>query len=83
MQVSLENDHLEGFLQARCELHPQAWCRSADLWRAYILWIEERQERYPLSRGVFIGHLKRHGCRADRAMSARIRRDITVVKKEA
>lgn len=35
------------FLDACCELHPRAWCRSADLWQAYRDWVKERQE--PLS----------------------------------
>jgi len=76
-----ENDPLQAFLDACCERHPRAWCRSADLWQAYTCWVEEHQERYPLSRGAFIALLKAHGCRADRTMAARIWRGIAVVKK--
>jgi len=76
-----ENDPLQEFLTACCELHPRAWSRSADLWEAYQWWAEKSQERYPLSRGAFITQLKRHGCRADRTMSARIWRGIALVKK--
>jgi hypothetical protein len=76
------SDPLQGFLEACCERHPRAWCCSADLWQAYKRWIEEQHERYPLSRGAFIAQLKRHGCRADRTMTARIWRGIAVVGKE-
>ncbi len=76
------NDPLRGFLEACCELHPDAWCRSADLWRAYEDRVEEYQERFPLSRGAFIAQLKAHGFRADRTTSARIWRGITLIKKE-
>jgi tetratricopeptide (TPR) repeat protein/DNA-binding XRE family transcriptional regulator len=80
--VPPEDDLLQGFLEACCELHPHAWCSSADLWQAYQHWGEERQERYPLSRGAFIAQLKAHGCCADRTMAARIWHGIAVVKKE-
>ncbi len=79
----LENDPLQEFLDACCELHPRAWCRSADLWQAYEDWVKERQELYPLSRRALIAQLKEHGCRADRTMTARIWRGIAMVKKEA
>ena len=77
------NDPLQAFLNAHCELHSRAWCRSAELWQAYQQWVEQHQERYPLSRGAFIAQLKTHGFRAERTMSARIWRGITLVKKEA
>jgi tetratricopeptide (TPR) repeat protein/DNA-binding XRE family transcriptional regulator len=80
--VPPEDDPLQGFLEVYCELHPHAWCSSADLWQAYQHWGEERQERYPLLRGAFITQLKAHGCRADRTMAARIWHGIAVVKKE-
>jgi tetratricopeptide (TPR) repeat protein len=79
---SCEGDPVQAFLAACCELHPRAWSRSADLWEAYQWWVETYQERYPLSRGAFMTHLKRHGCRAGRTMSARIWRGIAIVKKE-
>lgn len=78
-----KEDPLQAFLNAHCELHSQAWCRSAELWRAYQQWVEQHQERYPLARGAFIAQLKAHGCRAERTMSARIWRGIALVKKEA
>ena len=74
------DDPLQEFLSACCELHPRAWCRSADLWRAYEHWAEERQERFPLSRGAFITQLKAHGCRTDRTKIARIWRGIALLK---
>lgn len=77
-----ENDPLQAFLDAYCELHPHAWSRSSDLWEAYQCWVEQCQERHPLARGAFITQLKRHGCCADRTMSVRIWRGIALVKKE-
>lgn len=73
------NDPLQEFLDACCERHPLAWCRSADLWQAYERWMEKSQERYPLSREAFIAQLKAHGCRADRTKTARIWRGIVIV----
>lgn len=75
-------DTLQEFLDVCCELHPRAWCRSADLWQAYTQWVEDNQERYSLSRAAFIAQLKRHGCRADRTMTARIWRGIALIKNE-
>ena len=77
-----EHDRLQEFLDACCELHSHAWCRSADLWQAYQQWVEGQQERYPLSRGAFIAQLKAYGCRADRTNSARIWHGITLRKRE-
>ncbi len=77
---SPEDNPLEEFLTAYCNLHPRAWCRSTDLWQAYQQWAEAHQERYPLSRRAFIAQLKAHGCRADRTKTARIWRGIALVK---
>ncbi len=79
---SVNDDPLQNFLDACCELHPRAWCRSADLWQAYERWSRTYQERYPLSRTTFTQQLKALGCRADRTNSARIWRGITVVNRE-
>ncbi len=79
---TMEEDSFEAFLAACCELHPRAWCRSADLWQAYEHWGEDHQERYSLSRGAFIAQLKAHGCRADRINTARIWRGIDLVNEE-
>jgi len=73
------DDPLQAFLATRCELHPRAWCRSAELWQAYTRWAEEHQERYPCSRGAFLVQLKRHGFQADRTRRARIWRGIALV----
>lgn len=81
--VPSEDDSLQAFLDACCELHPRAWCRSADLWQAYTQWAEDHQERYPLSRRAFLAQLKAHGCRADRTMSSRMWRGIALVKPRA
>ncbi|HEY7415210.1 MAG TPA: tetratricopeptide repeat protein, partial [Ktedonobacteraceae bacterium] len=80
---SPQDDPLQGFLDACCELHPLAWCRSADLWRAYKGWVEEHRERYSLSRGAFIAQVKAHGGRADRTRRARIWRGIALVSKNS
>jgi len=73
---------LQGFLETRCERHPRAWCRSADLWQAYQQWAEAHQERYQLSRTAFTQQVKAAGCRTGRTNSARTWRGITVVKRE-
>ncbi len=65
-----KNDALQPFLAACCELHPRAWCRSADLWKAYEYWVQEHGERFPLSRHAFTAQLKAHGCWADRTNKA-------------
>ena len=80
---SLENDPLQEFLDACCELHPRAWCRTSNLWQAYEQWAEDCQERFPLSRRAFTAQLKASGCHADRTNTARIWRGITIVKKES
>ena len=79
---SSEDDPLQEFLEACCELHPRSWCRSADLWQAYQEWSENQHERFPLSRMAFTQQLKRAGCRTDRTNSARIWRGITLMKQE-
>ncbi len=76
------NDALQPFLDACCELHPRAWCRSADLWRAYERWVQEQQERFPLSRHAFTTQLKARGCCADRTNKARIWRGIGLLNQE-
>ena len=74
------DDPFQNFLDTCCNLHPHAWCRSADLWQCYQQWSREYQQRYPLSRGAFIVQLKAHGCRADRTKTARIWRGIALVE---
>jgi tetratricopeptide (TPR) repeat protein/transcriptional regulator with XRE-family HTH domain len=77
---SSENDSLQRFLNACCELHPCAWCRISDLWHAYEQWAGEHQERFPLSRRAFATQVKARGCRTDRTNTARIWRGITLMK---
>lgn len=77
-----ESDPLLEFLSACCELHPHAWCRSADLWEAYKRWVQQYQEHFPLSRHAFTMQLKAHGCRPDRTNTARIWRGIALMKQE-
>jgi tetratricopeptide (TPR) repeat protein/transcriptional regulator with XRE-family HTH domain len=76
---SAENDPLQAFLAACCELHPRAWCRSADLWNAYECWVQKYQEHFPLSRRGFTAQMKAHGYRADRTESARIWRGVSII----
>jgi tetratricopeptide (TPR) repeat protein/transcriptional regulator with XRE-family HTH domain len=80
--LTITNDPLQGFLEVLCEVHSRAWCRSANLWQAYLHWAKEQHERYPLTRGAFIAQLKVHGFFADRTRSARIWRGITLVNKQ-
>ncbi|WP_242527562.1 FxSxx-COOH system tetratricopeptide repeat protein [Ktedonosporobacter rubrisoli] len=77
----LESEALTAFLVACCDLHPQAWARSADLWRTYQQWVQEHQERFPLSRQAFTSYLKAHGCQAARTNSARIWRGIGIIDR--
>jgi tetratricopeptide (TPR) repeat protein len=72
---------LQAFLDTCCELHPRAWCRSADLWQTYGQWTQKQRELFPLSRRAFTTQLKAHGCRADRTRAARIWRGIALVSK--
>jgi hypothetical protein len=78
---ALADDSLQEFLEACCERHPHAWCRSAELWQSYEQWVAKCQERYPLSRGAFIAQLKEHGYRPDRTRTARIWRGIALMRK--
>jgi tetratricopeptide (TPR) repeat protein len=75
-----EDNPLQAFLDACCELHPRAWCRISDLWQAYEHWVGEQQERFPLSRRAFATQVQARGCRTDRTNTARLWRGITLVK---
>jgi tetratricopeptide (TPR) repeat protein len=74
----IESDSFQEFLIACCEVYPRAWCRSADLWRAYLCWTQKHQERFPLSRRTFAARLTAQGCSAARTNTARIWRGITL-----
>lgn len=71
-----ENEVLQEFLDACCELHPHAWCRVDELRHAYEQWTASAQKRVPLSRRAFVEQIQARGCRADRTSSARIWRGI-------
>jgi tetratricopeptide (TPR) repeat protein/transcriptional regulator with XRE-family HTH domain len=71
---------LQEFLDACCELHPRARCRSADLWQAYVHWAEEH-ERFPLSRRALTTQLKAVGCQTNRTSTARIWCGITIISE--
>jgi len=78
---SPQDDPLQGFLDACCELHPLASCRISNLWRAYEQWTATYQGRVPLSRRAFAEQLKARGCRTDRTSTARIWRGIALKDK--
>jgi len=73
-----ENDPLQEFLDACCDLHPLAWCRISALWQVYEQWTAFSQQRVPLSRRAFAAQVKAHGCCVDRTSTARIWRGITL-----
>lgn len=74
-----DNDHLQEFLDACCELHPLAWCPIRDLRQAYEHWTVSCQGRIPLPRRAFATQLKARGCQVDRTSTARIWRGIRLV----
>ena len=76
-----ENDHLQAFLDACCELYPLACCRISDLWQTYEQWTALSQGRIPLPRRAFVAQMKARGCRTDRTSTARIWRGITLANK--
>ena len=78
---SLEDDPVQVFLQACCELHPLAQSRISDLWHAYEHWNALQQNQVPLSRRAFAAQVKAHGCRVDRTSTARIWRGIKLVNR--
>jgi tetratricopeptide (TPR) repeat protein len=71
-----ENDPLQEFLGACCELHPLAWCRISALWQVYEQWTACSQQRVPLSRRVFAAQVKARGCCVARTSTSRIWRGI-------
>jgi P4 family phage/plasmid primase-like protien len=56
-----ESDPLAEFLEDRCQVDPQAWVASADLWRAYLAWAEGAGEKFTVSRRRFAEHLEARG----------------------
>jgi tetratricopeptide (TPR) repeat protein len=77
----VENDPMQDFLDACCELHPLAWCRIRDLRQTYEQWTASCQGRIPLSRRAFVVQMKARGCRVDRTSTARIWRGIRLRDK--
>ncbi|HEY7413607.1 MAG TPA: tetratricopeptide repeat protein [Ktedonobacteraceae bacterium] len=80
-QTLAEDDPLQEFLKACCELHPLAWCRISELWHAYEQWTASVQKRIPLSRRTFAAQVQARGCQVDRVSAARIWRGITLRDK--
>jgi tetratricopeptide (TPR) repeat protein len=72
------HDSFQKFLSTYCDLYPQAWSRSADLWRAYQQWIQDNDECHPLSQRRFLASLKERGCQPARTNTSRIWRGITL-----
>jgi tetratricopeptide (TPR) repeat protein len=79
--VPSEDDPLQEFLNACCELHPLAWCRISELRHGYEQWTASVQKRVPLSRRDFAAQIKARGCRADRTNKMRIWCGIRLVSK--
>ena len=76
-----EQDPLEGFLAACCELNPLAWCTIRELWDTYERWTATEQGCVPLPRRAFAALLQARGCRGDRTSTARIWRGIRPMGK--
>lgn len=75
-----EQDPLEAFLAACCELHPLAWCTIRELWDTYTRWTTAEQGCVPLPRRALAAQLKARGCRVDRTSTVRIWRGIRLVQ---
>ena len=60
-----ESDPLRDFLEEHCDLKPDLWCLSGDLWKAYEDWAESSGVD-PLSRTAFNGRLRDMGLKAGR-----------------
>jgi tetratricopeptide (TPR) repeat protein/transcriptional regulator with XRE-family HTH domain len=75
-----EQDPLEAFLAACCELHPLAWCTIRELWDTYARWTTAEQGCVPLPRRALAAQLKARGCRVDRTSTVRIWRGLRLVQ---
>jgi P4 family phage/plasmid primase-like protien len=58
-----DQDVLSPFINARCELRPEAVTSAADLWKAYKEWCEEERET-PMSRRMFGSKLRGKGLKS-------------------
>jgi len=74
------DDSIHEFLCNCCELHPHAWCRASDLWRAYEYWATAEHRCRPVPRRTFAAELKARGFHADRTNTARIWRGVTLIQ---
>jgi putative DNA primase/helicase len=73
-----EQDTLAGFIDDECIVHPDAWCKFADLYAAYTRWCEESNE-HPEKKRRFADRLTEHGYAADNgAKNVAIRRRIAL-----
>jgi len=73
-----EQDTLAGFVDDECIVHPDAWCKFADLYAAYTRWCEESNE-HPEKKRRFADRLTESGYAADNgARNVAIRRGIAL-----
>lgn len=61
LDYQIENDPLAEFIEARCTLGSSSCVSSALLWKVYLRWAEEVEEKHHLSRNNFGMALKGRG----------------------
>lgn len=70
---------LEDFLAACCVLHPNAFSSASGLWAAYLRWVQESGERFPVhTQKTFSRYLKLIRCIPYRTNKNRMWRGITL-----
>ncbi len=73
-----EMDTLAGFIDECCIVHPEAWCKFADLYAAYTRWCEESNEQ-PEKKRRFADSLTERGYVSDNGVkNVAIRRGIAL-----
>jgi putative DNA primase/helicase len=73
-----EMDTLAGFVDECCVVRPEAWCKFADLYTAYVAWCEESNE-HPEKKRRFADRLTERGFARDvGAQNTKIRRGIAL-----
>jgi putative DNA primase/helicase len=77
-QYRQESDPLNEFLEERCLVDDGAWVLSADLWSAYLKWVEQAGEKFTVSRQRFAEHLEARGFKNIRDRKARKWRGLNI-----
>jgi tetratricopeptide (TPR) repeat protein/transcriptional regulator with XRE-family HTH domain len=81
VRATENDDRLQGFIAACCELHPNAASSASDLWAAYQQWARESEERFVLrSQRAFASCLKSFGCTPYHTNEKRMWRGIGLQK---